>query len=193
MEVMAAKPAYVVFERQAIEDREATLKQGRYMTMDVDFAIVTPVGSRDRIPRKVDEWFVVLDQYVKEGRMPAAWAQHYKDSYATWKKGEELPLAGTAIKGWQLLSPSEQANVISANILTVEDLANANDEAKQRMGMGALALCDRAKAWLKTAKDVGTTAMENAAMKKKMETLEAQNKDLLTRLANLEAAQKAKV
>lgn len=172
IEMKEARPSYVVFERRAVEDRVASLSAGRYMTKDLDFAVITPVGSKDRIPRQVDEWFSSLEQQAREERIPPAWVNQYKEAYAAWKKGEEIPLHGTPIKGWAVLSPAHQLNVVSADILTVEDLAQANDEAMKRIGLGALELRDKAQAWLKSAGNQGIMTQEAAALKAKNRQLE---------------------
>lgn len=172
IEMKEARPSYVVFERRAVEDRVASLSAGRYMTKDQDFAVITPVGSKDRIPRQVDEWFSSLEQQAREERIPSAWVNQYKEAYAAWKKGEEIPLHGTPIKGWAVLSPAHQLNVVSADILTIEDLAQANDEAMKRIGLGALELRDKAQAWLKSAGSQGIMTQEAAALKAKNRQLE---------------------
>lgn len=177
-ELRQERPPYVTFERKPQEDRNATISQGRYMTRDVDFAIITPIGSKDRIPKQVDDWFKELEVMVQEERMPAAWLDQWRQAYAAWKRGEELPVNGTPIKGWQMLSPSQQANVIGANILTVEDLAQATAEAQQRIGMGAIELKQKAEAWLKAASGPGALAAENAALRGENARLKGQVKGL---------------
>jgi len=178
MELRQERPPYVIFERKPVEDRNASISQGRYMTRDVDFAIITPIGSKDRIPKQVDDWFKELEVMVREERMPAAWLEQWKQAYAAWRRGEELPVNGTPIKGWQMLSPAQQSNVISANILTVEDLAQATAEATQRIGMGALELKEKATSWLKASSGPGVLASENAALKGENARLKGQVKGL---------------
>lgn len=179
------RPSYVVFERRAIEDRAASMANGRYMTKDEDFAVITPIGSKDRIPRLVKEWFINLDQQVQEDRLPAAWRDQYKAAYAAWKRGEEVPLSGTPIKGWAVLSPSQQQNILGADIRTVEDLAQANDEAMKRIGMGALELKEKAQAWLKSAGSAGVVAQESAGLKAKNRAQETHILSLTQQIADL--------
>jgi hypothetical protein len=173
MNVREQRPSYVVFERRGVEDREQSLLQGRYMEKNIDFAIITPIGSKDRIPREVKSWFVSLEQQAREERIPSEWVTQYKKAYEAWKKGEEAPLIGVPIKGWAVLSPAQQANVISSNILTVEDLAQVNDEGMKRIGMGALELRDKAIAWLRSTKDSGQVTQANAALQARIRQLEA--------------------
>lgn len=183
------RPAYVRFERKAVEDRTASVLKGSAVMKDVDYAIITPVGTKDEIPRVVSEWLPHLTQQVKEMRLPPDHEQHYRHAYERWKAGEELPLAGTPIKGWQVLSPSAQANVIAANIRTVEDLAAANGEATARIGMGAVEMKQKAENWLRASKDIGTVVQLNAALSSENErlkaavvALEAKNNELAVKL-----------
>lgn len=68
--VAEARPPYVMFETRAVEDRAASLEKGHYVTRDVDYAIITPMGSKDRTERVIKEWFDQLQQQVAEGRFP---------------------------------------------------------------------------------------------------------------------------
>lgn len=129
----------------------------------------------------------MLDQQAKEERIPAKWVQMYKDAYAAWQKGEEIPLNGTPIKGWQLLSPAQQEAVIRANVLTVEDLAQINGESSTRIGMGAIGLRDKAAAWLKAAGGTGKLASEMAAVQAQNRALTAANEKLSEDLKALAA------
>lgn len=176
IDIREERPSYVRFERRAIEDRAASLKEGRAVMKDIDYALITPIGSKDIVVRVVADWFLLLDQYVREERIRPDWVRQYKEAYEAWKHGQEPSPVGTPIKGWQVLSPAQQANIISANILTVEDLAQATDEARRRIGMGAQELVDKAIAWLKAAKSIGVPAQEIAGLQAKIRQLEVQNK-----------------
>lgn len=199
LDIRENRPSYASFERVAIEDRAATIaNNGRYTTKDVDMAMITPAGSKDRIPRFVGyngdrlppdpgSWFEELDMQVREERMPPGIAQQYKDAYFAWRRGQEVPLNGTPIKGWSVLSPSQQHNVIASNVLTVEDLAQANAEALGRIGMGAMDLKKKAETWLKASNDVGKVVTENEGLLIRCNSLEAQNATLTLRVKELEA------
>jgi hypothetical protein len=178
MEVREQRPSYVRFEKRAVEDRVASMALGHYMTKDVDFAIITPIGSKDMIPREAEGWLASLEQQAREERIPKQWVVQYKEAYAAWKRGEELPVSGTAVKGWPVLSPAQQANVIAANVRTVEDLAQANDEAMRRIGMGGVEMKQKAEAWLKAAKNLGGVTQEISALKQENITLKATLKQL---------------
>lgn len=180
MELTKERPAYVTFELIPQEDRAASIEQGRYVSKDVAFAIITPPGSTDRIPQLVEVWLQQLETAVREGRMPEQWAEGYRRKYEQWKKGGEVPVDGTPIRSWPLLSPAQVKNILAANVLTVEDLAAANGEALTRIGMGAQDLKTKAQKWLAEAAGAGKLVAENAALR-------AENGDLKARLGSLTA------
>lgn len=175
MELKEERPAYVRFETRAVEDRDASIERGHYVTRDVEYALVTPPYSRDCVEFIASEWLRQIDTEVSAGRLPGAWRDQYKSAYQAWKAGNEIPLNGTPVKGWQLLSPAQQSNLIHLGFLTVEDIAGMNDEGQKRYGMGALDMKNKAQAWLNAAAGTGKVAAENAALKAKLDALEEQN------------------
>ena len=165
------RPPYVRFEQRPVEDKPKSKAEGRYVAKDVDFALITPPYSKDLIEVRVDRWLENEEANVKNGRIPPMWLERWKESYALWKKGCEIPLDGTPIKGWQMISPAQQEMILRTGIRTVEDLAGCNDEGKRRLGMGALELVQKARKWLDTAESTGKVAAMNAAHEKEIETL----------------------
>ena len=98
--------------------------------------------------------------------------EHFKTAFEEFKAGNEIPAFGTPVRGSLILQPSEQQRCISANVLTLEDLADANEGALSRIGMGARALKDKAAAWVKTKDDNGNKlAIENQALRVEVEQL----------------------
>lgn len=180
------RPAYVRFETRAVEDKEASTRDGQYRARDVDFVIVTPPYSKDQLHFRVDKWLKQNEEYVRNNRLPREWADRYKAAYEAWKKGQDLPLEGTPIKGWLMISPAQQEILLHCNILTVEDLAEMNDEGAKRVGMGAIMLKNKAKAWLSQAKDKGPATMEIANLKKQNENLELMVETLTKQVQELQ-------
>lgn len=176
-EMMKERPAYVRFEKRVIEDRAASEKAGHFMGKDVVYALVTPPGSKDVIVLEVEPWLKRLKQEATEGRIPEQFVDSYERAYEKYKKGEEVPLNGTPIKGWQPLSPAQQTNLIAMNILTVEDLANLNEEGKGRFGMGIVDLQRKARNWLEAANSIGGVVA-------RLSNLEAEHTDLKTQNEN---------
>lgn len=185
------RPALVRFERIAIEDKAATLREGRWCGKDVDIAMVTPPYSKDVFRQKVDQWFATMAQEVMNNRLPREWFNQYKEDYALWKKGQEVPLHGTPIKGWGMISPAQQEVLIKINVLTVEDLAVINDEGCKRIGMGSLDLKNKAIGWLSQVKDKGPLTQEIAAVKAENEVLKKSVETLTRQVQELTAMVRA--
>lgn len=192
MQAAEDRPPYVSFETKPVEDRQASIEAGYYKTVDVDFALVTPQGSKDRIERNVKEWFENLEQQVAQGRFKSEWLVAFRGSYNAWKEGRELPLNGTPILTWPVLSPSQAKAVLDAQIRSVEDLAVANETAIARMGMGGRALKDKAVSWLsaaagggKVTEELAALRVENEAAKQRNIALEKQVKELVAKVATL--------
>lgn len=180
--LMQERPPYVTFEIRTEEDREATIREGRYMAKDVDFAIIVPAGSKDCIERKATEWLSDIkrkSEYRPPGFNPLH-ADHFHKMYRAWKDKQEMPLSGTPINGWPAISPAQQDNLLSVNVRTVEDLAFLNESGLQRIGMGARALQDKAKAWIDSANDHGKVSSQVSALKLKVEEQDKKIQELIT-------------
>jgi hypothetical protein len=183
MELAKPRPPYVTFEKKVEEDRADYVIGQPMKFKDVDYAYVTPVGSKDRIERRVEDWFPQLVQQIREGRFEQSWYDAYKASYEAWKADQEPPINGTPIGAWPVLSLAQVKNLKNLRILAVEDLAAANEETLVRVGMGARALRDQAVAWLKAQETGG-----NAALVKRLTALEGQLAATLARNELLEKA-----
>ena len=169
-------PAHVRFERRPVEDKAATLDTGRYVAKDVDYAIVTAPYSdgKENLHIKVANWFANMQVDVHAGRLPQAWLDQYKDAYARWQQGQELPVNGTPIKGWGVISPSQQEMLIRRHILTVEELAQINDVGIRAIGMGAIDLRNKAQGLLAQMNDKGALTIEIANFKRENDVQKGQ-------------------
>ena len=181
------QPAFVRFERIAVEDKAATLEagDGTVKYRDVDYVLVTPAYSKDTFRQRAEKWFAQMELEASKGRLPRQWLDLYQESYKRWKRGEEMPLDGTPIKGWPVITPAQQKMLVSLNVLTVESLAAVNDEGLRRMGMGAMELKNKARAWLAQAQDKGPLTIENAKLQNDIAGLRARNEQLEDRVREL--------
>lgn len=186
--IAEARPPYVSFETRAKENRTKSIEAGHYMADDVNYVIVTPQGSKDKIEFVVEKWFSMLEGEVRANRFPMEWLRGYKAHYEAFKEGKEIPLSGTPILTWPPASPAQAANLAAVGIRTVEDLAQANEEAIRRMGMGGRALKQKAEQWLITAANIGKSSEEINALKIANEELKATNVELTAQLKELKAA-----
>lgn len=166
-----ARPAIVRFERVAVEDKVESLRLGRYVGKDVDMALITPQGTKDIFKKAVKAWLQSNIQAVAEDRLPRDWADHYEKQYEAFKNGQELPLNGTAIRGWGMISPAQQEMIIRCNLPTVEDLANAGGDVLRRLHIGGQELKNKAIAWLAQNEDKGAITQRMAALETKVTNL----------------------
>lgn len=172
VQIADPKAPWVMFERRDVEDRNASLEAGHYVTRDIDYALITPHGSRDQIERVVAEWFPMLEQQVREQRFDPAWLRAYKAAYAEWKEGKEIPVEGTSILNWPVLSPAQIRLLTTNKVLTVEVLAQANEETLARLGMGARKLKQLAVDYLASAEGPGKVASRMSKLETDNERLQ---------------------
>lgn len=192
IQINAARAPWVMFERRAEENREASIQEGRYVAKDVDYVLITPHGSKDQVERVVSEWFEYMEQQVREERFEQDWLTKFKAAYANWKTGKEVPVEGTPIINWPLISPAQVRMLQDLHILTVEILSQANEETIRRLGMGGRNLVNKAQEFLKQQKE-GRSAEEVVALKSAIEGLKAvvetQAQQIATLLAQLQSPQ----
>jgi len=179
------RPAWVQFELRPIEDKPASLKSGRSISKDVEFALVTPPYSKDCFEFKAAQWFKNQEMNVRNSRIPQKWLDYWRNCYDHWKLGLDTPLNGTDIRNWPVISPAQVKNLLSANCRTIEDLAGVNEEGLKRIGMGGVALKQKAQAYISAAKDHGPVVMENAELKNKVTQLEGAIESLQIQIKGL--------
>lgn len=179
------RPAYVMFEARPEEDRAASIAAGHLKFVDIDYALITPSGSKDRVERPVKDWFEHLAREVTAERFPITWLQKYKDEYQAWKEGREIPLEGAALLTWPPITPALFKELTGLKIRTVEDLAVANEETLKRIGMGARVLKQQAIEWLAASQDVGKVSARISALEIRNTEQATQLEELMKRNAAL--------
>ena len=185
--LMEARPPYVTFELRAEEDRTASIEAGKYVARDIAFALVTPQGSKDRVERNAEEWLAHIASETREGRFPEPWLEHYRKAYEAWKNGQELPVTGTPILTWPAISPASVKMLLELNIRTVEELAQATEEAICHIGIGARALKQRAIDFIAQSGDAGKASAEMEALRVSNADMAQQNAEMKRQLAELTA------
>ena len=116
------------------ENREKSLKEGR------------PIF--DEIPSISIQW-PGMDETVR--RIEPQDIQEYPDKYAAFKAGSEPVTDGTPLAEWAMMSGSAMRELQYLGFKTVEQLANASDEAKRKLGTLAK-FAKLAQEWLAAAK-----------------------------------------
>lgn len=186
---------FVRFEVRQVEDRAASLAAGRFVPKDVDFILLVPAGSggKEQIDAVYSEW---LEQRKRDAgrheirtgdhqtpmfaaRFPDEWLTKIEAGYKAWKEGLEIPIEGTSILNWAVLSPSQRTRLQQIHILTVEQLAEAPDGALEIFGMGGMTLRQRARDFIALN---GTEAAKTSA---EMEVLRQDNKSLREKLDSI--------
>ena len=185
------KPAYVEFTMVAKHLPMTSEKEGRYIAVDVEMVTVRQLGAADSAKFEVKQWLENNKREVRNGRLPAEHAAYYEKAYQRWKLGQEMPLQGTPIKGWAVISPAQAEMLIKMGIRTVEELSTINDEGRARIGMGAVTITNKAKAWLAQAEDKGPLTMQMAAVQQQNEQLSLTVAQLTERLDALTKQQPA--
>lgn len=185
MQIAQARPPFVEFKRIAVPDSVKTQELGRRVTKDVDFAYIMQPGSRDQVERKATDWLAMIKQKnldASPDAYPDEWVRGFHEKYKAWLDGQEMPLDGTSVKEWALLSPAQAENFIALRILTIEDVAAMTEDALGRFGMGGRELREKAREWLTKQEVAGSLAIENQELKQQLA-------DLSARLAQLETGQ----
>lgn len=171
---------HVRFETRPIEDRAASVTAGHKVYKDVDWVIITPAGGKDVREDVADAWLDKIEGQAQNGMYDYEWAKDFRKMFEMYKDGKEMPEDGTPLRMCTtLFSPAEIQNCLAINIRTLESLAQANEEALGRIGMGARALKTRAQEALKTG-DGKESAM-------KVEALTLENESLKQRVGDLTA------
>ena len=158
---------YVEFELRAEEDRSATMAEGHPVFHDVEFAIITMPGGNLVVDKPVND--ALLDEWKRgNSRKPAS--PFALNAYDAWKEGREAPVNGIDLKNWPGVTPSQLKMCQGCNIRTVEDLAGANADAIRKLGMGSVALKDKAIAYMRSA-GTNKNSEEVSALRVEMESL----------------------
>lgn len=195
--------ALLRFSYEPSKNEGASLSLGRAVfdtVLCVD--IITP-GQKSSTPRfEVERVF--SQPSIDALNLAVGSKQSYK--YAELKewidkfKANEVSqdLGGTPLKMWPRIDRGLAANLMAANIFTVEALANISDSNMDYIGLGAREIREQAKAWLANA--AGTADMSKAVaeidtLKLEVQRLHADLGAANTRIAELETnrAKKAAV
>ena len=189
--ISEARPPYVQFVQVSAPDKEATLREGRHMTKNVNMAHIMQPGSRDVYEVTAEKWLADIKRKYLEGlngAYPAEWVDGFHKKYELWKQGIEnkVPDGETSLKDIPFVTPAEVSNFASIHVYTIEDAAGMTEDAIRSAGMGGRAFRDKCRAYLAAANDQGKVATEVAQLKVEIENRDATIAKLEERLSVLE-------
>jgi hypothetical protein len=156
----AYKGVLYVFEREAVEDRSASIKEGKLVLRDRDICNVYKPGDQATVVR----W--VIEDLAPEK------LELIRERYEAWSKGQEEPVRGTSLRMWPPISKAQAENYWNLNIRTVEDLSAVPDNLLPNLGMGAQVLRQKARTWLESAGNIGQVAEQLQALTVRLGELE---------------------
>lgn len=165
------------FELRAEQDKDATLKAGHFVARDVEWCVMIKKGTGATTPEKIAR--LMKDQT----RWPII-----KPYYDAWKANMEAPVDGFPLADWPAITRGQVETLRQLHIRSVQDLAGANDAALMRIGMGGMALKQKAQAWLASAEGPGKAAEEIAALKAESEADKQRIKGMEADIAELRGA-----
>ena len=177
---------YVEFELRPEEDREESIAQGMPVFKDVEFAMITMPGGGLVVDKPINEALLYEWKNGDNRRKPPS-PFAYR-AYEAWKEGREAPVNGTDLKNWPGVTPAQLKTCQNATVRTIEDLAAANADTIRKLGMGGVAMMEKAKAYLasanqnKTSEEVSALMVKLEALSDTVKRKDEQISDLLERL-----------
>lgn len=133
----------VKFYQKAIQNNFKTALEGRPIMEMADFILIEIPGNSN----------LTIDTFVSEtdkSRFPIQWARYQNEK-------TDGDIEGTLLHDWPVLNSAVAAELKHFKFYTVEQIAGASDAQLNTLGMAAgmspLALRDKAKAFLASAKD----------------------------------------
>lgn len=156
----------VKFFTKAVENPRKTKAEGRPIFEDREYVSIRfPADNKRELVSPAHDM-----HFVAHFKDQMTYAERFKPIYDAFKSQlHDETVAGTPLSEMPSLTEAKRAELRAQNVRTVEQLAGLPDASMRRMGMGARALVDSAKDYLKRAE--GTS--EVAALRARIAELEA--------------------
>lgn len=159
----------VAFGYYPVVDRKKSAVAGHDVYKEVEFVKIAIPGDRNSL-------FLQPAEESHKRRFPEA--------YAAFKKRGVTPTEGMPIEQWPAVGSRTTAlNLRAMHINTVEALAEVSESHIDKIGSNGRVLRDKARAWLKDAKDgaaVAAAAEREEALQRQIAALQAQINALAT-------------
>ena len=174
----------VKFYQKAIQNNFKTANEGRPIMEMADFILIEVPGNSN----------LVIDTFAApehKDRFPIQWARYQNEK-------TDGDIEGTLLHDWPVLNAAVAAELKHFKFYTVEQIAQASDAQLNTIGMSAgmspLALRDKAKAFLSSAKDTAFVQQQAEELSKRDEIIarmEAQIAELAAQANKPKAKPKA--
>lgn len=148
-----AKGLLVEFYIDAVHLAAKSEAEGRPIFEDREFVKIIPIGDNKTVTCRMAN---------------DADRQRFAEEYAVFTKGAAQTFKGTPLNQWPPMLPAQIKMFQHFNVYTVDQLAELDDIAMNRIGPGTRPLVEKAKAFLAKAKggaEAERFAAENLAMK----------------------------
>lgn len=106
------------------------------------------VDGKEYIYTDTFPWIEHLKQRLKHKTISQNYYDYCLKSYKHWQETGEIPIDGTPLIEWNMVSEAIKKRCIDMGINTVERLAEATAEATQEIGMGGQEAKRKAKSFL---------------------------------------------
>ena len=151
----------VKFYQRAISNEFKSALEGRPIMEMADFVLIEVPGDNLTV---IDTFAV--DEHKK--RFPIQWARYQNEK-------TDGDIEGTLLHDWPVLNAASAAELKHFRFYTVEQIAQASDAQLNTLGMAAgmspLALRDKAKAYLGSAKDTALVQQQADELSKRDEII----------------------
>lgn len=153
----AAKPGvFVRFSLVPVENEAKTKEAGYHVIEEEEFIEIRVPGSQDFVHRPI---------------RPSD-KEAYPAQYVAWKKNQAEPLTGTPLSMWAAMRGNQVKEAEYLSIRTIEELAQLADVNLQKLGPGWVDLRQKARDYLKAAKDGSVLVKMRDELKERDEKLE---------------------
>jgi len=177
---------HIEFKIMPVEDRQKSEAAGRMMMKDEEFMFISTRGGKD-VHKKA-----VPAPKLSNGNPNPVYVEfmdRFGRQYEHWKRGQEIPVEGTDLRNFPLLSPAQIENCRVYNIYSVEQLAEATEEALKNIGMGSRKLKMTAQRWLEFGDSGGKSVARIDSLESENATLKDQLEQLVQKVDEMEANQ----
>lgn len=163
---------YARFYIDQVKDEAASAEAGHAVFGTVEKVEITIGGSSPMV-----NTYPVADKHRDQ----------YAAAYEAFKRGEEAPLEGVPLTEWPQITTAQVDEFKRLGVRTVEDMVDAPEQILQSFGPGAMALAQKARAYLEAAAGPGKLSEEVHAVRAENEALHTKVTDLTNTVNQLAA------